>query len=152
VISERGEWLKALRAVPAIARGLGAGLEEEAARCRPAPDEWSPVEVVAHMADTDERALARIERMLAEDVPDLPSFDQAQLAIDADYRSRDLAAELDRLAKVDAQLVALLEDLDEAAWSRTGRHDEHGEMTIETYLAHLVGEDVDHLAQLARAR
>jgi uncharacterized damage-inducible protein DinB len=152
MISERGEWLKALRAVPAVAAGLSRDLDDEAARHRPAPEEWSPVEVVAHMADTDERALVRISRMLAEDAPDLPSFDQAQLAVDADYRSRRIADELQRLALVDGRLVARLETLDETGWMRTGRHAEHGDMTVQTYVAHVVGEDIDHLGQLALAR
>lgn len=150
MISEREEWLKALRAVPAIAAGLASGLDDAAARRRPAEREWAPVEVVAHMADTDERATARIERMLAEDVPHLPGFDQARLAEDERYVERSIRAELDRLARVIARLVGRLEALDEVGWQRTGHHAEHGRMSVETYLAHVAGEDVDHLAQLAR--
>lgn len=152
MISEREEWLKALRAVPTVARGITRGLTDEDARRRPADGEWAVVEVVAHMADTDERALARIERMLAEVAPELPGFDQVQLAIDADYLARSLAAELSRLEAVDSRLAERLAGLDEAGWRRVGRHAEHGEMTVATYVAHVVGEDVDHLAQMARAR
>lgn len=72
MINLRAETLKALRATPVVAAALTAGLGGEQARRRPAPGQWAAVEVVAHLADTDERALARVRRMLAEDAPELP--------------------------------------------------------------------------------
>ena len=39
----------------------------------------------SHMADTDERAMGRVQRMLAADEPELPGFDQDRLAIDRSY-------------------------------------------------------------------
>ena len=66
MISERGEILKALRAGPIILRRLVRDLPDDATRARPAPGEWAIVEVVAHLADTEERLLARTRRMLGE--------------------------------------------------------------------------------------
>jgi hypothetical protein len=150
VIDLRQETLKALRATPAVVQALTAGLDPERARRRPAPGEWAAVEVVAHLADTDERALARVRRMLAEDDPELPGFDQDALAAERRYLDMDLAEQADRYADGRAAHVTLLEGLDDAGWRRTGRHAEHGSMTIELYEVHVANEDVDHLAQLAR--
>ena len=49
-----------------------------------------------------------------------------------------------------AQHLAELEALDGAAWKRTGRHGEHGEISIERYETHVAAEEVDHLAQISR--
>jgi len=150
VIDLRAETLKALRATPAVVTALTRGLDPGQARRRPAPGEWAAVEVVAHLADTDERALARVRRMLDEDDPELPGFDQDALAVERGYLDMDLTEQARRYTAGRAAHVALLEGLDDAGWQRTGRHEAHGLMTIELYEVHVANEDVDHLAQLAR--
>ena len=146
----RAEILKALRAGPTVLRGLCRGLSEDDARRRPAEGEWAVVEVVAHLADGDERARDRVRRMLDEDDPHLPGYDQDELARTGRYIERDLAAELDRFAAVRSEHVAMLAALDDAGWRRPGRHGEQGPMTVELYESHCAGEDADHFAQIAR--
>ena len=63
------EILKSMRASPVILSQLVAGLDDEHIRHRPAAGEWAVIEVVAHLADVDERAHARLARMLDEDNP-----------------------------------------------------------------------------------
>lgn len=150
MIDTNQESIKALRAVPVIARALARGMEEEALRRRPAPEAWAAIEVIAHMADTDERALARIRRMRDEDEPTLPAFDQDALAVERAYIAQPIEPTLQRLQETIASLVATLERLDDGGWRRTGRHETHGRLSIAEYLAHVAAEDVDHLAQLAR--
>jgi len=152
MITVRDELLKTMRAVPVVARALVTGLDDDAIRHRPAPGEWAMIEVVAHMADTDERAAERIERILTEEVPDLPAFDQEQLAEERHYIGLDMAEELHRLQTELHELAVRLEHLEDAGWRRSGRHAEHGLMSIELFLSHVVAEDVDHLAQIARLR
>jgi hypothetical protein len=48
------------------------------------------------------------------------------------------------------QHLAELEALDGSGWERTGRHGEHGVMSVELYETHVAAEEVDHLAQIAR--
>ena len=150
MIDTNQESIKALRAVPAITRVLARGMEEEALRSRPAPEAWAAIEVIAHMADTDERALERIRRMREEDEPTLPAFDQDALAVERAYIAQPIEPTLRRLQETIAALVATLESLDDGGWRRTGRHETHGRLSIAEYLAHVAAEDVDHLAQLAR--
>lgn len=149
-IDPRLELLKTLRAVPVVADALVAAFDADALRRRTALGEWAAVEVVAHLADTEERALGRVRRMLAEEAPVLEPFDQAALALDRGYLKLDAAAELRRFAALRADHVRLLETLDDAGWSRVGVHGEHGRMTVERYESHVAAEDVDHLAQIAR--
>jgi hypothetical protein len=63
-----------------VFRALVDGVDDDGLRRRPAPGEWAIIEVVAHLADTEGRALARGRRMLVEDSPFLEPFDQEALA------------------------------------------------------------------------
>ena len=112
MISERGEILKALRAGPIVLRRLVRNLSEGELRARPAPGEWAIVEVVAHLADTEERALARTRRMLDEDEPALPPYDPAVLAIERGYIDMATTDELDRFERLRSEQADLLESLD----------------------------------------
>ena len=150
-IDPRLELLKTLRATPIVAEALvGAFPDAARLRRRPAEGEWSAVEVVAHLADTEAHAVARVRRIANEDEPVLEPFDQAALAVERRYLDLDVEGELRRLADLRAEHVALLEGLDDAGWTRTGIHGEHGRMTIERYETHVAAEEVDHLAQIAR--
>ncbi|HJP72155.1 MAG TPA: DinB family protein [Candidatus Limnocylindria bacterium] len=150
MISEREELLKTLRGTPVVLERLVGDVPDEALRARPAPGEWAIIEVVAHLADTDERSIGRMRRMLTEDEPMLQPYDQAALAIERDYIAMDDAEQLARFSSLRAEQVAMLEGLDEAGWSRAGIHGEHGRVTVQQLTAHTAGEDGDHLAQIAR--
>ncbi|HEY2308479.1 MAG TPA: DinB family protein [Streptosporangiaceae bacterium] len=150
MIDTHKEILKTLRATPVVLRALVRDISDRQLRQRPGPGEWAIIEVVGHLADTEERALGRVRRMLAEDNPPLEPFDQAALAQQRRYIDWDLAAELSRLGRLRAQHLAELEALEGAAWTRTGRHGEHGPISIELYEAHVAAEEVDHLAQISR--
>ena len=69
MLDRRIEIIKTLRATPVVLRALVAGVDETGLRHRPAPGEWAIIEVVGHLADTEERALSRVRRMLAEKDP-----------------------------------------------------------------------------------
>jgi hypothetical protein len=103
-----------------------------------------------HLADTEERALGRVRRMLAEDHPQLEPFDQEALAIQRHYLDLDVKGELARLEQLRGEHLALLDGLDRSGWERTGQHGQHGLMSVELYETHVAAEEVDHLAQIAR--
>ena len=150
MISERTEILKALRAGPLVLSRLVRGVPDDDLRVRPAPGEWAIIEVVAHLADTEERSLARTRRMLVEDEPHLPAYDPDALAVERGYIGMAARRELERFAALREEQATLLESLDDAGWRRGGRHDEHGLITIQQLAAHTAGEDADHFAQIAR--
>jgi DinB superfamily len=119
-------------------------------RRRPAPGEWAIIEVVGHLADTEDRALGRVRRMLAEDNPRLEPFDQDALAAQRAYLELNLASELTSLEGLRRQHLAPLEAVDGPGWERAGWHGEHGQLTVELYETWVAAEEVDHLAQIAR--
>jgi DinB superfamily len=150
MLNRRQEILKTLRATPVVLRALVADVDDARLRRRPALGEWAIIEVVAHLADTEERALGRVQRMLAEQDPELEPFDQEALAEERRYLDLDLEEETARLERLRTAHLALLIGLDGATWERTGRHGEHGDMSLELYETHVAAEEVDHLAQIAR--
>jgi len=152
MLDRRAEIIKTLRATPVVLRALVDGVDDAQLRRRPAPGEWAIIEVVGHLADTEERALARVRRILAEEDPELEPFDQEALAEERHYLELDLEEELARLDELRRQHLAELEALDGSGWARTGRHGEHGVMSVELYETHVAAEEVDHLAQIARLR
>ena len=150
MLDRRIEIMKTLRATPIVLRALVAEVDEAGLRRRPGPGEWAIIEVVGHLADTEDRALGRVRRMLAEDNPQLEPFDQEALAVQRRYLDLDLRQELARLEQLRGQHLAVLESLDGQGWERTGQHGEHGAVTVELYESHVAAEEVDHLAQVAR--
>jgi hypothetical protein len=76
MLDRRQEILKTLRATPVVLRALVDGVDEARLRRRPAPGEWAIIELVGHLVDTEEQALGRVRRMLAEGNPQLEPFDQ----------------------------------------------------------------------------
>lgn len=150
MISERTEILKAFRAGPIVLRGLLRDIPDDVVRRRPAEGEWAIVEVVAHLADTEERALARTRRMLAEEEPFLEPYDPDSLAAERGYIGMSVGDELDRFAVLREEQASLLDGLTDNGWQRTGEHGEHGRITVQQLAAHTAGEDADHFAQIAR--
>jgi hypothetical protein len=150
MLDRREEILKTLRATPVVLRALVRGAGDSRLRHRPAPGEWAIIEVVAHLADTEERAVDRVRRMLGEEDPYLEPFDQEALARQRHYIDLALDSELHRLERLRHEHVAVLEALSAPGWQRTGRHGQHGQMSVELYETHVAAEEVDHLAQVSR--
>jgi hypothetical protein len=88
--------------------------------------------------------------LLAEYDPELPPFDQEALAERRRYLDLDLQGELARLEQLRREHVGVLEVLDGSGWERTGRHGEHGTMSVEVYKTPVAAEEVGHLTQIAR--
>jgi hypothetical protein len=150
VIDAQAETLKTLRAVPPILRALVDGLDEEQARRRPSADEWSVVEVVAHMRDVEQHALHRVRRMLTEENPHLAAFDHEAYARDRKYGDLPLQPTLGEYVELRDTHLDLLTGLDPDGWQRPGSHEVHGAVTVASYEVHVAAEEVDHLAQISR--
>ena len=67
-----------------------------ARRFRPAPGEWSPHELVIHLADADVNGYLRFRKLVAEPGATVPGYEQDAWASSLDYHGQhpDLAIEL----------------------------------------------------------
>ena len=146
----QAELLDTYRATPTILRALLRDVSDEQARARASANDWSIIEIVAHLADAEATATERATLMTREDRPRLAAYDQEERARARHYIGLDLAATLERFARLRAEQIALLSTFDAAAWQRAGVHDEAGEITVEALTAHMAAHDAIHLAQVAR--
>ena len=109
--------------------------------------EWSPRQVVHHLADAALFHAIRLRLLLAEDEPRLQAYDERRFASSLAYE-RPIASSLALLASVMDSNLELLAELDEDDWSRTGMHEELGSFSVEDWLQNAsrhAHEDADQI-------
>ncbi len=112
--------------------------------------EWSPRQVVAHLADFEPIMTARLRMILTLDSPPMPHYDQAG------YTKRfagedDLEQTLERFAVNRRANLRLLEQLLPEDWERTGEHPERGRERLVKTVEMLDRHDRLHLDQIRKA-
>lgn len=150
MIDVNSEYVKALEATPLIVRALVAGLDTEGWRKRPAPGEWSALEIAVHLMDVESHTVDRVRRILSEDYPALPAWDHEIPPSRAYREGVDPDVALRHHAELRHEHLRLLRGLSDQQWQCTARHETHGDITLTELEAHVAAEEVDHLAQLAR--
>jgi hypothetical protein len=145
------DFLGALRATPTTLAALLRGYTEEQARAARGGDEgWSVVEVLCHLRDAEEEALARMRAMRDQAAPFLAAYDQERWAEERHYAQARLDDALAAFLDLRARHAAELAQLAPEQWKRTGQHEEQGQITISDHTLHIVSHDAIHLAQIAR--
>jgi hypothetical protein len=123
----------------------------ELIRGRPSPDEWSALEVLAHLTAVELTNGLRYRAMLVEDSPVLTDYEVADWApllrrADIDVGSLLALFRALRLANLD-----FWEHLDATGRGRIGIHPECGPESIELRFRMMAGHDRMHLAQARQA-
>jgi hypothetical protein len=119
---------------------------------RPAPDDWTPREVVHHLADSEMTSAIRLRRLLAEDDPTIVGYDEAEFARRLFYAERPIQAALDAFRASRDTTVEILERLTDDQRARSGTHTESGPYGVETWLEIYASHAHDHADQIRRAR
>jgi hypothetical protein len=147
---ERAELVRLYRQGPAAVRAALEGITSEELD-RSSGDEWSPRQVVHHLADSEMTSAIRIRKLLAEENPVIYGYDEKSFArrftLDRPIESSLLAFEAAR--ETTAEILERLADDD---WSRTGWHTESGPYGVETWLRIYAEHGHDHAEQIRRAR
>jgi len=118
---------------------------------REAPGEWSPRQVVHHLADSEMTSAIRLRRLIAEDNPTIVGYDQ-DLFADRLFYNRPVDASLAAFKAARDATVPILRLLDDAQWQRAGTHSESGRYAVEDWLQ-MYAEHADiHADQIRRAR
>jgi hypothetical protein len=141
----------------AVQAGTVARLRElvtasgEDLRTRPEPKEWSVLECIGHLADSELVTATRARWILAEDEPQIIGYDQ-DLWVDGLHHDRDdpdaLIALFDALRSANLRLLATRPASDLA---RVGRHNERGPESYGLMIRLTAGHDRFHVAQAERA-
>src|SRR5215467_7835510 len=149
--TEQEEWAAQMREIPTLFRGALLN-DEHAIRHRPADGEWSAIEVVGHMIDKMGIWTGRVERIMAEEKPALPAYDQDALVREHDYQHADPAVLFRHLRQECEHFASLIERVPTSALEREGVHEEFGPMTIRQCIVVPLESSHEHLEQLCAAQ
>ena len=140
--------LERLKGTPRELVALLGTAKSEAMHRSPAPDEWSPATVVAHLSDAELVYSVRIRMALTADRPYLAAFDEnAWVDRFADLEV-DPKESLQRWRSLRDANLRVLESLEPGEWKLTGLHAERGELSVAHIADLLVQHDRAHLAQI----
>ena len=116
---------------------------------QPAPGEWSVVEVIGHLVETEERGFGgRIRAIMAEDRPQFSGWDPDGVAAARADATRDPAEVLAEFTARREANIAMLEGLSPDILDRGGDHPEVGELTGRALLQEWVYHDGNHIRQM----
>jgi hypothetical protein len=150
--SHRDELIERYREGPDVVDQALAGITQAELDFRPGPEDWSPREVVHHLADSEMTSAIRLRRLLAEDEALIVGYDEAEFARRLFYTDRPVQPSLDALRASRESTADILARLDDEQWTRTGIHTENGAYGIETWLEIYAAHAHDHADQIRRAR
>jgi len=145
--------LTLLAETPPRLAALTADLSPEALQTRPTPEEWSANEVLAHLracADVWGKCIATI---IAEDTPTLRAVNPRTWIKQTDYPAMEFRPSLGVFATQRADLLAVLEPLPPAGWSRAAIVTGAGkvlERTVLSYAQWLAHHERPHIKQIER--
>jgi hypothetical protein len=149
VIASRAERLDLMRRTPeelarVVADVRSRGLEDT----RPGDGEWSPREVMAHLADAEMVYAVRARLIVAGAVqPHLEAYDE-ELWTARFAGLETLGSALERWRVTREATLRLFDSLSEGEWARTGLHSERGVESVETQLERIAEHDTAHLEQM----
>lgn len=138
--------LRMLELTPARWTSLAETYPAELLAQRPAAGEWSALECLAHLVDTERNVLpGRLSAILAGAA--FPNYAPAQ-DDSAPKTAVELAAQFADLRRASLEQIRALTPADLA---KHGLHPKHGAVTLSELLHHWAGHDLNHTVQAERA-
>ena len=117
---------------------------------KPAPHEWSPREVIHHLADAEMTNAVWLRMLLAQNHPLIHEYNESEFPRRL-YYDRPIEVSLAALQAARETTAELLERLTDDQWKREGFHTGTGRYTVETWLEACSAHAHDHAEQLLRA-
>jgi hypothetical protein len=117
-------------------------------RKRPAPEKWSPAEIIAHLADAEIVVSWRVRSILGAPGTPIQAFDQDAWVVAGHYGKRDTRKSLEQFRVLRETNLALYKMLAPEQWKHYGIHAERGEESIERIVQMMAGHDINHLEQV----
>lgn len=128
------------------------GLTREDLIAFPIAGKMSIQQVIIHVADADGVLIDRMKRVLTQDNPPLLSFDHDGYVKELFYDEQS-AQDAATAFKLNRQNFArVLRKLPDAAFDRSGTHDERGPMTLIQILTMCTNHAMHHLGFVAEKR
>jgi hypothetical protein len=127
------------------------GISDSELDAREGPGEWSPREVIHHLADSEMASALRLRRLVAEDRPEIVGYDQDAYARIL-YYNRPIEASLGAFRYARESTAQILDRMTEEQWTREGTHTESGRYAVYDWLEVYSVHAIEHAAQIRRAR
>jgi len=141
--------LAVLRSTPAALSALTAHLSAQRWQCQPEPGEWCLTEIMCHLRDVDREVnQTRIRKAITENNPFIPAEVTDKWVEERKYGEQDGPRALAEFIAARKDLLALLDGLDPAAWSRTARHAIFGPTTLQELVKFVAEHDQAHVQQV----
>ena len=128
-----------------------AGITDDEWEAREAPGEWSPRDVVHHMADSEMITAVGFRLMIATDGAPMINYDQDHLARVLHY-DRPIEDSLEAFRFARASTVPLLEAMTDEEWTHVGVLPDGRRYGAETILTWYGPHAHKHADQIRRAR
>ena len=135
------ETIDAFERGPEKLRKAVAGLSQTDITARPGPGDWSILEVVVHLADSDCLSIDRMKRIVIEDNPPLLYADETAYVDKLCTHDQSLDDALTLFEAGRRQWARVLRRLPAEAFGRAGTHNRKGRVT----LGEMVKSYVDHV-------
>jgi len=129
---------------------LVKGIANAKLRKRPAPDQWSVAEILAHLADVEIVIGWRLRSILGDPGTAVQAYDQNAWVTSGHYEKRDPRKSIELQRTVREANLALLKSLTPRQWKQYGQHAERGQESIEHIVRMVAGHDINHLRQIER--
>ncbi len=147
---ERGYLVARYRDGAAVFEAAMVGVTEAELDAHPIEGEWSVREIAHHVGDGELNAAVRLRRLIAEDEPLLPGYDEMAFSRLLHYPERPIATSVAAMAAARASTLTILERLTDAEWAKTGTHSEQGSYGVEAWLRDYAHHPWDHAEQAQR--
>ena len=118
---------------------------------REAPGEWSPHEVVHHLADSEMTSAIRLRRLLVEDQPLIQGYDQDAFAQQLWY-DRPIETSLAAFKAARDSNAELITRMTDAQWQREAVHSDSGRYAATDWLRIYAEHAYEHADQIRRSR
>jgi len=143
--------LRQLRSHAAVFEGLCRDVPKAQACWKPAPDQWSILEVMNHMADEEIGDFrTRVDLTLHHPGAAWPSIDPPAWAVDRKYNETDLSETVSRFLALRSDSVAWLEGLTDADWDLAYQHPALGVVPAGRVMTSWLAHDHIHIRQINR--
>jgi hypothetical protein len=138
------------RQAPVLA-ALAEGVADAQARWKPAPEQWSILEVYCHLLDEErEDFRQRLDLTLHRPADDWPPIDPQGWVKSRDYAARDFAATVREWSRERALSLEWLHELRDPDWQSLHTHAKFGSMAAGELLAAWTAHDLLHMRQIVR--
>jgi hypothetical protein len=130
-----------------VTKALFSSLTSQQGDFRYAPDKWSVKQVLGHVVDTERIFSYRALRIARGDQTPIEGFEQDDYARDGFFENRTLSNLLDEYETVRKATLSLFQNLDPAAWGRSGTAN-NNKITVRAAAYIIAGHELHHMQVL----